>query len=93
MNLARCFRIPDTVIAQTIAGETVILDIDAGLYFGLDPIGARIWQLMAEGAPLNAVADQMMMEYEVSREQLERDVDDLITKLLENSLVVEIEDA
>lgn len=93
MNLARCFRIPDTVIAQTIAGETVILDIDAGLYFGLDPIGARIWQLMAEGAPLNGVADQMMMEYEVSREQLERDVDDLITKLLENSLVVEIEDA
>lgn len=89
MTPVRRFRVSDNVIAQTIAGETVILDIEAGLYFGLDSTGARIWELMVEGAPLNAVADQMMAEYDVSRDQLERDIDTLMTALLEKSLVVE----
>lgn len=86
---ARRFRVPDTVIAQTIAGEMVILDLEGGVYFGLDPVGARIWELVAEGAPLNAVADRMMVEYDVSRDRLEGDMDALMTVLLEKSLVIE----
>ena len=89
MSPASRFRVPDTVIAQTIAGETVILDLDAGLYFGLDPVGARIWELVAEGATLDAVAAQMVVEYDVARERVESDIDTLVTALLEKSLVVE----
>lgn len=89
MSPASRFRVPDTVIAQTIAGETVILDLDAGLYFGLDPVGARIWELVAEGATLDAVAAQMVVEYDVARETVESDIDTLVTALLEKSLVVE----
>ena len=32
-----------------LGDETVILDLASGTYYGLDPVGARIWQLMAEG--------------------------------------------
>lgn len=93
MTPARRFHVPDTVIAQTIAEEMVILDLEAGTYFGLDPIGARIWELVADGASFDAVIDQMMAEYDVSRERLEQDIDALMTKLLENRLVVEVKDA
>lgn len=89
MTPARRFRVPETVIAQTIAGETVILDLDGGVYFGLDPVGARIWELVADGAPLNAVIDRMVVEYDVSRDRLEQDIDALMTTLLEKSLVIE----
>lgn len=89
MTPARRFHVPDTVIAQTIAEETVILDLEAGIYFGLDPVGARIWELVAQGAPLDDMIDQILAEYDVSRERLQRDVDALVSQLLENSLVIE----
>ena len=89
MNLDRTFRVPETVIAQTIAGETVILDLSGGLYFSLDPVGARIWELLATGATLFEVATQMHAEYDVSRDTLECDVVTLGNTLLAKSLVIE----
>ncbi|MBP8283751.1 MAG: PqqD family protein, partial [Chromatiaceae bacterium] len=53
--------------------ETVILDLASGTYFGLDPVGARIWGLMGESKTLAEICGQMLEEYEVSREELERD--------------------
>jgi hypothetical protein len=36
-------------MARTVGDETVILDLANGTYYGLDPVGARMWQLMSEG--------------------------------------------
>ena len=49
MNLSDKVSIPTQVMARTVGDETVILDLASGTYYGLDPIGARIWQLMGEG--------------------------------------------
>ena len=49
MNLNCSYKIPSTVMTRTIGDETVILDLAGGTYFGLDPVGARIWQLIEEG--------------------------------------------
>lgn len=89
MNLDRTFSIPETVIAQTIAGETVIIDLSGGLYFSLDPIGTRIWELLAQGASMREIATQMHAEYDVSRDTLECDVVTLGNTLLAKSLVIE----
>ena len=60
-------------MARTVGDETVILDLASGTYFGLDPVGARIWELMGEGMTLAEVCDRMLEEYAVSRDQLEGD--------------------
>jgi hypothetical protein len=65
--------IPPEVMARTVGDETVILDLASGTYFGLDPVGARMWDLMGEGMTLAEVCDRMLDEYEVSRDQLEGD--------------------
>jgi len=49
MNLSDKVTIPAQVMARTVGDETVILDLASGTYYGLDPVGARIWQLMSEG--------------------------------------------
>jgi hypothetical protein len=88
MNLFDRVSIPPQVIARTVGDETVILDLGSGTYFGLDPVGARIWELMSEGKTLAEVCDRMLDEYEVSRDELERDTLRLAQQLADEGLVV-----
>ncbi len=87
MNLTDKVTIPTQVMARQVGDETVILDLASGTYYGLDPVGARIWQLMAEGQTLAQVRDVILAEYEVTRENLEHDVLALVQTLLERQLV------
>ena len=87
MNLSDKVSIPPQVMARTVGDETVILDLASGTYFGLDPVGARIWELMGEGKTLAEICEQMLDEYEVSRDDLERDVLRLAQELTDQGLV------
>ena len=87
MNLTDKPTIPAQVMARQVGDETVILDLGSGTYFGLDPVGARIWQLMGEGKTLGEICDTMVDEYDVTREALEHDVLELVERLLEQKLV------
>jgi hypothetical protein len=87
MNLTDKPTIPAQVMARQVGDETVILDLGSGTYFGLDPVGARIWQLIGEGKTLGEICDTMLDEYDVSREALELDVVELADKLLEQKLI------
>ena len=87
MRLSDRITIPPQVMARTVGDETVILDLATGTYFGLDPVGARIWELLGEGKTLAEVCDQMLEEYEVAREELERDTLKLAQDLVAQGLV------
>jgi hypothetical protein len=87
MKLADKIIISPQVVAREVGNETVILDLVSGNYFGLDPIGARMWQLIEAGKSLAAVRDAMAHEYNVSLEVLERDVLALARDLVEKKLV------
>jgi Coenzyme PQQ synthesis protein D (PqqD) len=75
------------VVARELGGETVILDLSTGTYFGLDPVGARMWRLLEAGQSLAGVCDAMVEEFEVSRDELERDVLALARDLLDKKLI------
>jgi hypothetical protein len=87
MDLSNRFAIKPNVMARQLGEETVILDLESGTYFGLDPVGARIWQLMKEGKSLAEICEAMLEEYEVSREELERDALALAQDLEARSLI------
>jgi hypothetical protein len=87
MKLSDTITIPAEVMARQIEDETVILNLATGTYFGLDLVGARIWQLLSEGNSLAVVCDVMCTEFEVSRTQLEQDVLELLAQLNNQGLV------
>jgi len=87
MKLSDKVTVPSQVMARTVGDETVILDLASGTYFGLDPVGARIWELIADAGTLAQICDIMLTEFEVSREDLERDVLALVQALLDRQLV------
>lgn len=87
MNPSRRLTIPPHVMARQVGEESVMLDLANGMYFGLDPVGARIWQLLQEGKTIAETCDAMMLEYEVSRERIEGDVAALVDQLVANGLI------
>lgn len=87
MNMPTTFRISPKVIARCVGEEAVILKLETGVYFGLDPVGTRVWQLLETGDTLTQICEVMFKEYDVSRKDLERDVLDLVEQLLEKQLL------
>ncbi len=87
MRLTDKVAIPKEVLARRVGEETVILDLASGTYFGLDPVGARIWQLLTEGKTLVEVCAAMLAEFEVTRADIERDVLSLAEELHAKSLI------
>ena len=87
MNLSDRIAVPADVMARQVGEETVILDLASGTYFGLDPVGAHMWQAMVEGKTLAQVCERMLAMYEVSRGDIERDVLALGQKLFDKKLI------
>lgn len=75
------------VLAQELAGETVLLDLTSENYFGLDAVGTRVWQLLSEGQGKADMIKTLLLEYEVEREILEKDVSELLNKLDQAGLI------
>lgn len=64
---------PDQVSAE-VDGEIVMMSVEHGSYFGLDPIASHIWTLIETPHRVDAICDVLMREFEVDRATCEADV-------------------
>ncbi len=74
-------------MASDIAGETVILGLTAGRYYGLDAVGARVWQLIQTPTSIADLARTIVAEYDVERDRCEADLLALLQKMVDAGLV------
>lgn len=74
-------------MASDIAGETVILGLTAGRYYGLDAVGARVWQLIQTPMTVSDVIRTIVSEYQVDPEQCEADLLKLLRQTVDAGLV------
>jgi hypothetical protein len=81
-------RISDDVVFRDLAGEAVILNLSSGVYFGLDEVGTRMWQLLSEHGDDTKALALLLDEYEVDAEQLRQDFDQLIGQLRAKGLIL-----
>ena len=76
------------VVVREVGGETVLLDLTGGTYFGLNSVGTRVWQLLSEeGQGVASLCDCIVAEFDVSREDAETDITALISALVERQLL------
>jgi hypothetical protein len=80
-------RIADNVVFRNLAGESVLLNLDTGTYFGLDAVGTRLWNLVAEHRSTAQVINILLSEYDVDEPRLQTDVNTLIDQLLAKGLL------
>ena len=74
-------------VSSDLEGEAVILDMESGSYYGLNEVGARIWELIQEPTSVQEVQEALLQEYEVSPEQCNRELKSVLQDLIEQGLV------
>jgi hypothetical protein len=79
--------LPECVVYKKVGEEMVLLDFDRGVYYGLNPVGARVWELLAEGKTSEEIIDRLTEEFEVERTDVTNDVAELMDNLQTNGLV------
>ena len=79
--------IPAQVMSRLVDDETVLLDLESGMYFGLDGVGKRIWESVADGISLGDIAAIITAEYEVDESQALADVIAFASDLVERGLL------
>jgi hypothetical protein len=74
-------------VSCDLADEAAILDLNSGVYFGLNAVGAHIWKLVQTPRTVNEVRDALLEEYDVAPERCERDLFALLQELITHGLI------
>ena len=84
----------DSVIAVTsrqiscgLGAEAAILQMESGKYYSLNPVGARVWQLLASPKQVSELLATVLAEYEVPADRCRADLLALLQKLQAAGLI------
>ena len=67
-------------------GVIAILNFSKGHYYGLDGVGARIWELLQEPRSVADIREKITAEYEVDSDRCREDLIKLLKQLLDAGL-------
>lgn len=87
ITLAQQAKPSGDVLFQNLGGEVVLLDLASERYFGLDPVGTRIWAMLDDGGTLEDIHRRLCDEYEAPSDQLRDDLLALVGQLAAAGLV------
>ena len=80
-------------VSSDLGGEAVILDLKSGVYYGLNNVGTRIWNLLQEPKTINEIKDAILEEYEVEPNCCQHELLALFQELLAVGLIEVSDDA
>lgn len=87
MDRAVRYALRDGVMFNRVGIEIVLLDLDKGIYLGLDEVGSRVWELLMASHSEAEAVDAIAAEYDVDPSRAEQDVAELIADLERHALV------
>jgi hypothetical protein len=79
-------------VTADLADKVVVLDLESGMYYGLDAVGARIWNLIQEPKVVSDVRDLLLKEYQVDPDRCEYELLAFLHEMAVHGLV-EVQDA
>lgn len=86
-SLPKTVKVSDNVLFQQINNECVLLNMESEQYFGLDDVGARIWEILSEDGDTEKAIAKLQTEYDTDAETLRKDLSTLLTELESEKLI------
>jgi hypothetical protein len=68
-------------------GGLVMMDIQKGKYFGLNPVGKRIWEIIEVPKSFDEITDLLQAEFEVTPEQCRLEVEEFLAKMAKAGII------
>ncbi len=74
-------------VSCSLGDEAAILSLKNSIYYGLNPVGARVWNLLQQSRSVREIRDALLEEYDVEAAECERDLLDLLERMHEQGLI------
>lgn len=79
------------VIVQRMGDEIVLVHLQTNHFYELNRTAARLWELLSAGYELASLQEQMLSEFDVDASQLASEIQEVITSLKKENLVITCE--
>lgn len=84
----------DGVVTRTVAGETILVPVygdlaDIRKIFSVNPIAGFVWENIDGSRSFESIVERIVIEYDVDRETVGRDLDDLLAAMKTWGLITE----
>lgn len=74
-------------VSCPLGEEAAILSIKSSMYYGLDPVGARVWTLIQQPRSIGDLRDTIVSEYDVEADRCEKDLLKFLEKMRGEGLI------
>ena len=75
------------LLASNIGDEVVMMSIENSAYYGLDPVGSKIWEMISEPMRVSDLCEQLMERFDVSAEQCQADVLKFLNEMYDEGML------
>ncbi|MFC1888924.1 PqqD family protein [Thermodesulfobacteriota bacterium] len=73
---------------KEVGGQVVILHLDSGSYFSLNPTGSLVWKGVMEPVSLDRIVQRLCSSFQVDEETSRKDAEEIIQKFLDKEMIV-----
>ncbi|MCF2443091.1 PqqD family peptide modification chaperone [Dyadobacter sp. CY345] len=82
------YKLTSQQIASNVGGEIVILNHNKGEYYGLDEVGALVWNSLEEKPQsLDSLCETVLEDYDIDKQTCLADIESLLKDLISEKLV------
>jgi hypothetical protein len=74
-------------VSSDIGGETILLSMQSAMYYGLDSVGSRIWELVRVPIRVSDICKVIAEEFDVDSERCEADTLEFLRELAAKGLI------
>lgn len=74
-------------VATELEEEVVVLQLEAGTYYGIDGIGPFVWDQLQEPVTVAELCERVAREYDIELQRARRDIEALLADLEDAQLL------
>lgn len=71
-----------------MGNELVMMDVEKGLYFGLNSLAAQVWQLLTSPISLDTLVSELMLRFDVTEDVCRIDTEAFLKAMADKQLII-----
>ena len=87
LSLQTTVMVTSQQVSCPLGDESAILNMKNSVYYGVNPVGATVWNLLKEAKTVGQIRDAILNEYEVDEVRCEKDLFALLEEMRREGLI------
>ena len=87
LSLQSTVMVTSEQVSCPLGDESAILNMKNSVYYGVNPVGATVWNLLKEAKTVSEIRDAILDEYDVDEVRCEKDLFALLEEMRSEGLI------